>query len=185
LLIENLIGSSVLDTLRAIKAHLQTAPKNVWDEWLGRGYGRKPYTNIDSRIAPLVKVMNDTGVITTYASCQGHALSWRAPYIAFIAHVDCVAKIELALRQYQVNEQSSLNNHWTIHGSFDVHGNLVFKLWPPWLCQSTSTLLDWFKVGIFRNGLDKDFEKIGHLISDLFSSECQVIAASSRLTECR
>jgi hypothetical protein len=163
---------------------LQSLPDMTKDEWRHRFYKRS-YLEIDSRIATLVSVMNGAGLMTTYASCQGHAWTWQLPYSAFKSDADCACTLELGLRSYQMSNDSTLRNHWTVDGSFNTEGELVFRLWAPWLDRSAS-LSSWLRLGLFRGGLDSDFCELSKLVIKLFQEERRTDATdkSSQLLDC-
>jgi hypothetical protein len=128
---------------------------NVRDEWKHR-FGKRAYSDIDSRIAPLIKAMNDTGVIFTFASCQGHALTPSTPYVAFQTTPQIAALIELTLRKDAINKAGTLNRRWSIVGAFSETGDLVFCLSAPQFDKNVGTIRNWLALGILRVSLDKD-----------------------------
>jgi len=90
---------------------------------------KRPYSEIDFAIAPLVKKMNATGVIRTIASCHGHVCKGR-PYVYFEAPVEIAAAIEQRLRMADYLEESWRSNYWTIEGCFygDFKGEEKYKI---------------------------------------------------------
>ena len=127
---------------------------------------KRPYEDIDPAIRPLVDRMNGTGAIRTIASCQGHALQWKAPYVYFHAPVEVATAINRQLRELEYRDDPSLHFFWMITGHFNENHDLVFRLESPQQNKRAGTLLDQMTpVGLMnRRRLDADYLALALLI---------------------
>jgi len=91
---------------------------------------KRPYSEIDPKIAPLVGKMNATGVISTIASCQGHFCT-GSPYVYFLAPVEIAAAIEKRLREASMHMESWKSTGWKIEGRFNGEYKLAFAIRSP------------------------------------------------------
>jgi hypothetical protein len=137
---------------------------NMRDEWTYR-FEKRAYSDIDNRIAPLVTAMNKSGLIVTYASCQGHALTTGTPYVAFQTTPKIAALIELELRKDAINTAHTLNRRWSIAVDFSETGELVFCLTSPKFDKNVGTITNWLALGIFRSSLDEDLFRLREIVS--------------------
>jgi hypothetical protein len=149
---------------------LRDVPNNLRYDWHCR-FHKRAYGVIDERIFPLVTAVNATGCIETYASCQGHGWSGRGPYLAFNADANIASAIEMKIRHYQLRLDCNLTHYWSVDGSFNQTGELVFKLFAPWLASSDVFSLNWLRLGLFRGPLDRDLLLLGQLVQQAVSSE--------------
>jgi len=107
--------------------------------------------------------MNDTGVITTIASCQGHFYPfYRPPYVYFKASLEAAAAIQKVLNQAWTSDQ--LNNYWTLDGTFSTNYEICFALNAPRHEErSMSVLSSLISFCLFRKKLDHDISTLTKL----------------------
>jgi hypothetical protein len=160
----------ILSTLHTLGLYLQEVQKNSRAEWRFRSVNRA-YSEIDPQIEPLVNAMNATGLINTYASCQGHALVPSTPYVAFTSSPNVASALEMRLRTIALDDRSQLSQRWSIAGSFNEAGDLVFRLYAPRLDSNTGSITNWLTLGCFRQALDKDLAWLGKIVSDTIREE--------------
>jgi hypothetical protein len=77
--------------------------------------------SVEPRIAPLVRTMNESGVFTTIASCQGHRWKLMGPYVYFRSATATAATLQRLLREDQLYLEMSrvyyVNHHPTTRSS--------------------------------------------------------------------
>ena len=109
---------------------------------------RQADARIDPGVEALVARMNGTGVIKTIASCQGHPVGGKDPYVYFFADVRLAAALERRLREAATRGDPALNFTWLLDGRFNENYELVFKLYSPRLLERAYSLLNlsplWF-----------------------------------------
>lgn len=130
-------------------------------------FTKKPYSEIDEKVKPLVDAMNETGVITTVASCQGHfgGLFRRPPYVYFKAPVPVAALLEQQLREAALFDKQKLKALWLIKGLFDNNYSLTFLLYSPkYEQESTSLVRDVWDFVLNRKKLDADLLNLSAIV---------------------
>ncbi|WP_174874916.1 hypothetical protein [Vogesella oryzae] len=141
------------------------AIRTSFTQWLHRQHLGRPYHVIDAHIVALVQLMNSHHGICTVASCQGHHLGARPPYVYFKATTPFVQALEAALRDARSKQE--LNFYWVLKGLLDENCQLTFLL--------SSSELDERVYSIFwapymfwrgRKAIDQDLHTIGRLISE-------------------
>ena len=133
---------------------------------------------VDAKIKPLVDALNATGVVETYASCQGHARRRSDPYVAFRCEVDVAARLDKTLHGLRLGGR--LRYWWDISASFHPEGwELRFCLRAPALTEALrgdmSTL--WFYV-LRRKAIDHDLD----LLSRELCGQLREIDGASQLS---
>src|ERR1700753_4334212 len=104
-----------------------------WTRSSSRARIRKPCVpppcaaDVEADIWPLVDTMNRRG-LRTIASCQGHPLLYRSPYVYFAATVAQAAELERVLGQDAEADCPKLRMYWTVTGAFDGGFVLRFSL---------------------------------------------------------
>jgi len=139
---------------------------------------------IDVKIAPLVEKMNSTGVIHTIASCQGHVLGYRPPYVYFLAPVEIAAAIEQRLREASMLDEPWANTMWVVKGAFDCEYRLCFRLYSPEYDEKcTSMMWAMWLFGFKCRRLDEELRALSRIVEDVLVSESEV--ASDGITHNR
>ena len=113
--------------------------------------------------------MNETGVITTIASCQGHFGGFlrRPPYVYFKSPVDVAAAIEQKLREASFFDDKKLKAPWLIKGLFDENYRLSFLLYSPkYEQESTSLIEDAWCFLLSRKNIDVDLNALAAIVKD-------------------
>lgn len=123
---------------------------------------KKPYSYIEPGIEPLVKALNETGIASTVASCEGHCRIMSRPYVYFSAPNEYAAIIEKLCR-----ENSSLYTSWEVNGCFNVQYEMMFIISSP-LCASKMESISWayWLYWIKRKHLNNDINKIALLVKE-------------------
>ena len=123
---------------------------------------------IDVKVKPLVDALNATGVVETYASCQGHALRRSDPYVAFRCGVDVAARLDKTLHGLLLGNR--LRHRWDISASFHPVGwELRFCLRAPALTEARHdpARAFWFYI-LRRKAIDHDLDLLSReLCGDL------------------
>ena len=123
---------------------------------------------VDAKIKPLVDALNATGVVETYASCQGHARRRSDPYVAFRCGVDVAARLDKTLHGLRLGGR--LRHWWDISGFFHPEGwELRFYLRAPALTEARDdpARAFWFYV-LRRKAIDHDLDLLSReLCGDL------------------
>ena len=125
---------------------------------------KKPYSEIDEKVKNLVDAMNGTGVITTIASCQGHGIFGKPPYVYFKAPVEIAASIEKLLREIAVLDDVRFQEAWVIEGRFDEAFNLAFVLYSPAYHKKTYSLWALINFGLLRKRLDSELLALADVV---------------------
>jgi hypothetical protein len=128
----------------------------VWNRALRVRRQRQPYDFIEPKIRPLVDAMNATGAIHTIASCQGHGVLGKPPYVYFKSSVDIAASIGRLLREDAMSDDAKLHKAWVINGSFDQNYELVFCLHASEYHEKSFSILAPILFWVFRKHLDAE-----------------------------
>lgn len=124
---------------------------------------KKPYSEIDEKIKYLVDAMNATGVMTTVASCHGHA-SGKPPYVYFKASVDTASSIERLLREAAIADDARFRHAWVVEGRFNEKFELTFLLYSPAYHEMYSSFLAFIYLGVFRKRLDAELLSLARVV---------------------
>lgn len=160
-------------------------------QYVKLSFRRRPYDEIDPLILPLVDLMNKTGVITTIASCQGHALSGKEPYVYFQASERVAASMERAVRTAYATGTSALNTAWHIEGFFNERFELAYRLRASYYEEKANAVLGGIAALWFgRSRLDHDFAELGRLFHHALDyqgklDKPEISAATDRNQACR
>lgn len=132
----------------------------MWDKFLNMAWrdivAKRLYSEIEPKVKPLVDKMNTTGLIRTVASCQGHGIFGKPPYVYFKAPVSIAASIEQLLREAQVSDDARLQKAWVIEGRFDENYELTFLLHSPEYQEKSHSLLALAFFWLFRKRIDAE-----------------------------
>lgn len=118
---------------------------------------KRPYSEIELRVKPLVEKMNATGVIRTVASCQGHGILGKPPYVYFKAPQSIASFIEQLLRERTALGNPNNRLDWTVEGRFDENFELTFLLYSPTHYERSHSLVAMALFCVFRKRLDAEF----------------------------
>lgn len=117
----------------------------------------KDVLGLDPQIVPLVRTMNESGLFTTIASCEGHRWRGMGPYVYFRASVWAAAVLNRLIDDALRGEAGGLHYPWLIDARFNLNYELCFGLrlpdryrWP-WACCS-------------RRKVDEDFSALEKLV---------------------
>ena len=127
---------------------------------------KRPYSEIDPKIAPLVSKMNATGVISTIASCQGYFCT-GSPYVFFFAPVEIAAAIEKRLREASMYMESWNSTGWNVEGRFNGEHKLAFTIRSPDHDGNYRKL--WWSTwhyGVIRRRLDVELLALADVIEE-------------------
>ena len=145
---------------------------DVWANRISLGATRieppeSPAPYIDHAIRQLIERMNATGVIRTIASCQGHAMGGKEPYVYFRASVEIASAIECRLRNAAAYDDPSLHFMWMVEGMFDQNYDLAFVLYSPEQSRRSKSILNLYPIG-YRNRkrLDADLLTLAWMVED-------------------
>ena len=117
---------------------------------------KRPYSEIEPAIKPLVDSLNAISGISTVASCEGHFYG-GAPYVYFNASVQIAASIERLLREAAIKNQPALMTEWSLDGMFNENYELAFCLRSPEYNRRTNNPLYAFWLFVVRRRkLDSD-----------------------------
>lgn len=97
---------------------------------------QQPTPIIDPDIAPLVRVMNDTGLIRTVFSCEGHLFKTDRPYIAYYASMAAGQAFARMLREDSDSPKPTLIYFWDNSPGFDMDLQIRFRLSSPQLNEA-------------------------------------------------
>jgi len=79
----------------------------------------KSYATIEPGIVQLVAAMNRTGLMRTYASCEGHWYRAMRPYVAFEASIQIGREFARLLREDPIAQPSQLLYEWCLEPCFN------------------------------------------------------------------
>lgn len=127
----------------------------------------RPYSTIDPKIALLVDALNETGVIQTIASCQGHARLGKPPYIYFRCPVSVAAAIEKSIRSATLDSKHRLHKFWTLEGRFNNNYELAFCLCVPEYHDKAFSFSAFVLFGLCRRQLDEDILSLVKIVRDV------------------
>jgi len=137
---------------------------------------------IDAKVKPLVDALNATGVVETYASCQGHARRGSDPYVAFRCGVDVAARLDKTLHGLRLGGR--LRHWWDISGFFHPEGwELRFYLRAPALTEARDdpARAFWFYI-LRRKAIDHDLDLLSReLCGDLDEIHATEVVCSLQL----
>lgn len=140
----------------------------MWGEFISmvwRGLATtRPYSEIDPKVKPLVDKMNTTGIIRTIASCQGHGILGKPPYVYFKAPTSIAAAIEQLLRDAAVSDDTRFQNAWVIEGRFDENYELTFLLYSPTYHEKSRSLLPLTLFWLFRKRIDAELLSLASVV---------------------
>ena len=88
----------------------------------------KSYATIEPGIVQLVAAMNRTGLMRTYASCEGHWYRAMRPYVAFEASIQIGREFARLLREDPIAQPSQLLYEWCLEPCFNQDYDLRFRL---------------------------------------------------------
>lgn len=138
---------------------------------LGGSVATRPYSELDPKVKPLVDRMNATGVISTVASCQGHAAYGLPPYIYFKSSVAVAASIERALRDPAACQNFGLKNHWVVEGRFNEGYELTFLMYSPCYYRKSFSDISFLYFLFFRSRVDAELLSLTRVIEEVAVSE--------------
>lgn len=118
----------------------------------------------DPGICELVKTLNESGVIRTIASCEGHFTRNRIPYVAFFSTDEVVRAVWQIINS--LHDKHALYYRWTVSGSFDWKSRLVFSIRPTNLDHSNGIFVDFYNFVVLRKRIDKDLQLLAETIKD-------------------
>lgn len=128
------------------------------------GRGGVDLSVVEPRIRALVEALNFAGC-ETVASCEGHAIGARAPYV--LLHCD-VALADALERRLRGAASGQLRFYWTLHGMFDPRGRLNFRLGSPELeFFASRPLTAVWRLGFGRAEVDSDLRALVELVPEL------------------
>lgn len=125
---------------------------------------KRPYSEIEPKVKPLVDKMNTTGLIKTVASCQGHGFLGKPPYVYFKASVSIAASIEQLLRDAAVSDDTSLQKVWVVEGRFDENYEITFLLYSPAHHERSHSLLAFAFFWLFRTRIDAELLSLASVV---------------------
>ncbi|PSU44849.1 hypothetical protein C9J12_25490 [Photobacterium frigidiphilum] len=123
----------------------------------------KNYDIIEPKIKPLVDTMNNTGLIQTIASCEGHSLPGKPPYVYFRTTVEFAAQLEKQLRANLSHPK--MRALWCIEGNFNPEEELVFTLFSPVYHSRLYALRHTVEFWLFRKQVDKELLFLAQLVN--------------------
>lgn len=130
-----------------------------------RGRKNRLYDEIDPKVKPLVDAMNETGFIETFASCQGHVLHSKPPYVAFKASVEVSAEIQKLLVDPFWRYNPALNCCWTIEASFNGRYELSYCLFSKkYNALASGGLFSWGRMALARKCMDQDLLTLANIV---------------------
>lgn len=136
---------------------------------------KRAYSEVEPKVKPLVDKMNATGLIRTLASCQGHGILGKPPYVYFKAPVYIAASIERQLREAAMFDDPGLNTDWIIKGLFDADYELAFLLHSPEYHEKSFSLWAPLFIGLFRKRLDAELLFLAYLVEKAMLSNIRDI----------
>ena len=111
---------------------------------------------VDPRIRPLVEALNRTGLVRSFASCEGHATRQRLPYLSFEA--DPGLALKLGAHLARLYKDGRLHHAWELETFFGEDGAIRFSLRVPHLsCGYDNPLAALRDFCWNRRPLDRDF----------------------------
>lgn len=121
--------------------------------WASR---KRPYSEIEPAIKPLVDSLNSITGVSTIASCEGHFFG-GAPYVYFKAPTQIAASVEHRLREALIKDQPVFMTDWSIEGMFNENYELTFLLHSPeYHCRTRSFLYAAWLFVVCRKRLNTD-----------------------------
>lgn len=81
---------------------------------------------VEHRILPLVNALAAVPGVTTVASCEGHVMPGKAPYVYFRAPELVASQLHKAIEALRVRRK--LRFYWELHGCFDLEARLTYRL---------------------------------------------------------
>jgi|GEM_PF-4067846 len=125
---------------------------------------KQPYSKIEQNILPLVNKMNNTGLIHTVASCQGHTCVCY-PYVYFDTTLEIASTIEQRLREASIRCEKWMSTGWEVKGCFNEEYKLVFLLYSPTHVENYFKLW-WSTMQYFvkRRKLNKELLALANVI---------------------
>ena len=130
---------------------------------------RRPYSEIEPRIAPLVTAMNLHRVSETTASCEGH-LSGRAPYVYFACHPILAARMEKCLREPGESPDGVLHFSWQITGTFNESYEPTYLLRSCQLDRASNSVF-WL-LGCYLHRARMDLSVLAPLMGNIIDRYC-------------
>lgn len=125
--------------------------------------------HIDPGIAELILAMNESGLVKTIASCQGHFYKRGDPYVYFAASEAMAARIESALRKWSRGPEKRLCTTWTLMGFFNSECQLSFRLMSFEYYDSCTSSL-WWAINYFfkKRQIQRDLRLLAELFRKAF-----------------
>jgi hypothetical protein len=82
---------------------------------------------------PLVELMNNSGLMQTFASCHGHGFPfiYLTPYVAFKSCQSVAFYLDKQLREELISDSRRLIYQWELMIQFDDEGSLNYQLCAP------------------------------------------------------
>jgi len=125
---------------------------------------KKPYTDIDEKIRPLVEALNSLESVVTIASCQGHASWSNPPYVAFFAREAVAAEIQSLFVDKHWRKLPLLAERWVVEASFNLDCQLVYCLQSKTYHRMASSIFGSILLALYRTNIDKDIQNLTRLI---------------------
>lgn len=125
---------------------------------------KRPYSEIEPKVKFLVDKMNATGLIRTVASCQGHGIFGKPPYVYFKAPVNVAASIEQFLREAAISDDLKFQKAWVIEGRFDENYELTFLLHSPTYHEKSYSLWALAFFWLFRKRIDAELLSLAGVV---------------------
>lgn len=118
----------------------------------------------EPRIKPLVDAMNNTGLVQTIASCEGHFWRTSDPYVSF----RCMPTVAEALANAldQIRWSGALHYCWTLQGVFDTSHRLAFTLRSEALSHDRCLLVTFWRYVARRRQIDADLTVLARRLPD-------------------
>jgi hypothetical protein len=161
--VENVGGCRRHSIQSSLVVHLQALRQQF--ENLGIVRQKQEVDEIDSGIAALISVMNESGMIRTIASCEGHPKKLFPPYVYFSASIATAARIEDALRNARKGSNNRLTVKWEITGHFDDKYRLRFCLYAPKYDRCAHFFpAAWVQFWLKRNQVRQDLGRLTELM---------------------
>lgn len=123
---------------------------------------------IDPHIADLVCAMNESGLVKTIASCQGHPYKLSDPYVYFAASEAIATRIESALREWTRGPEKCLGARWQLIGLFNSECQLRFRLMAWEYVDTSSSFWRWPIIFFKKRQIQRDFKLLAELFRQVF-----------------
>lgn len=126
---------------------------------------QRPYHQIEPKIKALVDYMNSMQTVCTVASCEGHGVLRKSPYVYFKASTHVAASMERILRSDAEKDVPFLHKHWSVLARFDGDFELCYFLYSPYYDRISTSVLEsvWF-FWLHRKQLDEDLKQLVTLL---------------------